>query len=383
MRIGVVAGEVSGDLLGAGLMRALKKRIPGVRFEGVCGDHMEAEGCKGMFPMEWLSIIGLMEAFGKFPQIRWMRNDLIRHFLSDPPDLFIGIDVPDFNLGLEKRLKAAGIATVHYVSPTVWAWRGYRIHKIKKAVDHMLTLFPFEARYYEEHNLPVTYVGHPLADEIEEEVDRKKYRKLLELPVDKTIVALLPGSRKSELVRHADLFVRTAMWLNGRNSGLHFVAPFASRETREIFEQAIRRNDSEGLLITLLDDHSRDAMAAADIVLLASGTATLEAALLERVMVVTYKLSFLTYWLLRRFVRIKLYSLPNNLAGCEIVPELIQRDAVPEKLGKKAEYYLRNPEKSQSVVETLRGIHRQLRRNANEKAADAVLGVLRSQAERA
>ena len=149
MRIGVVGGEVSGDLLGAGLMRALKKRIPGVRFEGVCGDHMEAEGCKSMFPMEWLSIIGLMEAFSKFPQIRWMRNDLIKHFLSDPPDLFIGIDVPDFNLGLEKRLKAAVIATVHYVSPTVWAWRGYRIHKIKKAVDHRLTLFPFEERYYE------------------------------------------------------------------------------------------------------------------------------------------------------------------------------------------------------------------------------------------
>jgi lipid-A-disaccharide synthase len=383
VRIGVVAGEVSGDLLGAGLMRALKKRIPGVRFEGVCGDHMEAEGCKSMFPMEWLSIIGLMEAFGKFPQIRWMRNDLIKHFLSDPPDLFIGIDVPDFNLGLEKRLKAAGIATVHYVSPTVWAWRGYRIHKIKKAVDHMLTLFPFEARYYEEHDLPVTYVGHPLADEIEEEVDRKTYRRLLELPVDKTIVALLPGSRKSELMRHADLFIRTAMWLNRRNSGLHFVAPFASRETREIFEEAIKRNDAGGLLIALLDEHSRDVMAAADIVLLALGTATLEAALLERVMVVTYKLSFLNYWLLRGFVRIKLYSLPNILAGCEIVPELIQRDAVAEKLGKKAEYYLRNPEKSKSVAEALRSIHRQLRRNANEKAADAVLGVLRSQAGRA
>ncbi len=360
-------------------MKALKKRIPNVRFEGVCGDRMEAEGCKGMFPMEWLSIIGLMEAFGKFPQIRWMRSDLIKHFLSDPPDLFIGIDVPDFNLGLEKRLKAAGIATVHYVSPTVWAWRGYRIHKIKKAVDHMLTLFPFEARYYEEHKLPVTYVGHPLADEIEEQIDRGRYRRLLKLPVDTTIVALLPGSRKSELMRHSDLFIRTAMWLQRRNSGLRFVAPFASGETREIFQTAIRRNKAQELPITLLDGHSRDAMAAADIVLLASGTATLEAALLERVMVVTYKLSFLSYLLLKRFVRIKLYSLPNNLAGCEIVPELIQRDATPDRLGKKIEYYLRNPEKAESVVEALRGIHRQLRRNANERAADAVIGVLHAQ----
>ena len=214
-------------------------------------------------------------------------------------------------------------------------------------------------------------------------MDRKTYRRLLELPVDKTIVALLPGSRKSELMRHSDLFIRTAMWLNRRNSGLHFVAPFASRETREIFEEAIKRNDAGGLPIALLDEHSRDVMAAADIVLLALGTATLEAALLERVMVVTYKLSFLNYWLLRGFVRIKLYSLPNILAGCEIVPELIQIDAVPEKLGEKVEYYLRNPEKSKSVTEALRGIHRQLRRNANEKAADAVLGVLRSQAGRA
>ena len=242
VRIGVVAGEVSGDLLGAGLIRALKRRIPDVRFEGVCGEYMEAEGCRGMFPMEWLSIIGFAEAIGKYLQIHWMRRDLIQHFLSDPPDLFIGIDVPDFNLGLEKRLRAAGIPTVHYVSPTVWAWRSYRIHKIKKAVDHMLTLFPFEARYYEQQHLPVTFVGHPLADQIGENIDRGQVRARLGLKHDSVVVALLPGSRVNELKRHADLFVRTAQWLHRRDTNLCFVVPLVSGEIREIFEEAIVRN---------------------------------------------------------------------------------------------------------------------------------------------
>ena len=243
MRIGVVAGEVSGDLLGAGLIRALKKRLPDACFEGVCGEHMEAEGCRSMFPMEWLSIIGLVEAVGKYPQIHWMRRDLIRHFLSDPPDLFVGIDVPDFNLGLERRLRAAGIPTVHYVSPTVWAWRSYRIHKIKKAVDHMLTLFPFEARYYEKQSLPVTFVGHPLADQIGEHIDRTEVRVRLGLPTEATMIALLPGSRMNELRRHADLFVKTALWLYRRNTTLSFVVPLVSSEIRDMFEQALKRKD--------------------------------------------------------------------------------------------------------------------------------------------
>ncbi|MFQ6021159.1 MAG: lipid-A-disaccharide synthase [Acidiferrobacterales bacterium] len=383
VKIGVVAGEVSGDILGAGLIKALKKRLPNARFEGVCGEQMEAEGCKGMFPMEWLSIIGLMEAVGKYPQIRWMRKDLIRHFLNDPPDLFIGIDVPDFNLGLERRLKEAGISTVHYVSPTVWAWRSYRIHKIKKAVDRMLTLFPFEAKYYEERKMPVTFVGHPLADEIEEKVDQENYRRRLGLPEDGKIIALLPGSRMNELKRHANLFVDTAEWLHQRNPSTHFVVPFVSRETREIFEQAMKSRTTSLLSLTYLDGQSREAMAASDVVLLASGTAALEAALLRRLMVVTYKLSFITFLLVKMFAHIKLYSMPNNLAGYEVVPELIQQDAVPEKLGKAVEYYLRNPEQAKSVIETLRDMHAQLRRNANERAADAVLDVLQTQMTRA
>jgi lipid-A-disaccharide synthase len=379
----VVAGEVSGDLLGAGLMRALKKRLPDVRFEGVCGEHMEAEGCRSMFPMEWLSIIGLVEAVGKYPQIQWMRRDLVKHFLSDPPDLFVGIDVPDFNLGLERRLRAAGIPTVHYVSPTVWAWRSYRIHKIKKAVDHMLTLFPFEASYYEKQSLPVTFVGHPLADQIGEHIDRIDVRMRLGLPADATIIALLPGSRLNELRRHADLFVKTALWLYRRNTSLSFVVPLVNTEIREMFERALKKNKAEHLPLTMLDGQSRDAMAAGDVVVLASGTAALEAALLQRLMVVTYKVSFITYVLVKMFAHIKLFSLPNNLLGRELVPELIQDDAVPEKLGAAVENYLKNPEKAQEVITELRQIGAQLRRNANDRAAEAVIGMLQTHAGQA
>lgn len=382
VRIGVVAGEVSGDLLGAGLMRALKRRIPGIRFEGVCGEQMEAEGCKGMFPMEWLSIIGFAEAIGKYLQIQWMRRDLIQHFLSDPPDLFIGIDVPDFNLGLEKRLRAAGIPTVHYVSPTVWAWRSYRIHKIKRAVDHMLTLFPFEARYYEDHHLPVTFVGHPLADQIGENVEQGRVRARLGLENAGIVIALLPGSRVNELKRHANLFVRTAKWLYQRNPSLYFVVPLVSGEIRAMFNQAIARNGAHELPLLQLNGQSRDAMAAADVVVLASGTAALEAALLQRLMVVTYKVSFITYLLVKMFAHVKLFSLPNNLLGREVVPELIQGDAVPEKLGAAVEYFLSDPEKAESVIMELRKIGAQLRQNANERAAEAVLKVLDAQTAR-
>ena len=382
VRIGVVAGEVSGDLLGAGLIRALKRRIPDVRFEGVCGEYMEAEGCRGMFPMEWLSIIGFAEAIGKYLQIHWMRRDLIQHFLSDPPDLFIGIDVPDFNLGLEKRLRAAGIPTVHYVSPTVWAWRSYRIHKIKKAVDHMLTLFPFEARYYEQQHLPVTFVGHPLADQIGENIDRGQVRARLGLKHDSVVVALLPGSRVNELKRHADLFVRTAQWLHRRDTNLCFVVPLVSGEIREIFEEAIVRNGAHDLPLLRLDGQSRDAMAAANVVVLASGTAALEAALLRRLMVVTYRVSLITYLLVRMFAHVKLFSLPNNLLGREVVPELIQDEAVPEKLGTAVENFLNHPEKAESVLSELHKIGAQLRQNANERAAEAVLKVLHAQSAR-
>lgn len=371
-----MAGEVSGDLLGAGLMQALKRRLPKISFEGIGGVEMQALGCRSLFPMEQLSIMGF-EAVGKYPQILRTRCKLVTHFLSDPPDLFIGIDVPDFNLGLEQKLKAAGILTVHYVSPTVWAWRGYRIRKIHKAVDHMLTLFPFEAKYYRQRRVPVTFVGHPLADHIDDKHDRGAIRRKLHLPQDKIVVALLPGSRMSELKRHADLFVQTALWLHRRNPEIHFAAPFVNLETKEVFENALNRRKAWYLPIKILIGDSRAAMAAADVVLLASGTATLEAALLKRLMVVTYKVSWLTYFLVRLFAHVNLYSLPNNLAGRKLVPEFMQGKAVPEKLGGAIEQYLLHPQKAKPILAALSGIRQSLRKNANERAAEAVLKLLK------
>lgn len=375
-KIGIVAGETSGDLLGAGLMRELKKRLPAVSFEGIGGPQMQALGCHSLFPMDRLSVIGF-EGLEKYPEILGIRNKLTEHFLSNPPDLFIGVDVPDFNLGLEEKLKTAAIPTMHYVSPTVWAWRSYRIHKIRRAVDHMLTLFPFEASFYRKHHVPVTFVGHPLADQIDERSGTAVMRRMLHLPAKGVVIALLPGSRRSELRRHADLFVKTALWLHKRHPNIYFVAPFVSSETRAIFEDALYRLGAWFLPITLVANRSRDAMAAADIVLLASGTATLEAALLKKPMVVTYKMSWLSYWLVWPFLRVNLYALPNILAGRKIVPELMQRDATPERLGNAVVNFLTHRDKMRSLRAELSAIRRSLRRRADARAAEAVVQLLK------
>ena len=375
IRIGIVAGETSGDLLGAGLMRALKARLPRLEFEGIGGPAMQAEGCVSLFPMEPLSLIGF-EALGEYPALVRLRRRLARHFLSRPPDIYIGVDVPDFNLTLEQRLRSAGVRTVHYVSPTVWAWRRWRMRKIRRAVDHMLVLFPFEAEFYRRQGIPVTFVGHPLADLIEENYDPAAARARLGLPRDRTVVALLPGSRSRELMRHADLFVATALWLRRRRPGLHFVAPFVNGETMAVFQAALNRQGAGDLPVTLLRGRSREAMAAADVVLLASGTATLEAALLKKPMVVTYKVSLFSYLLIRLFSHVSRYSLPNNLAGREIVPEFLQYNATPEKLGAAVEHYLGHPEETTRLRELLSTLHRDLRQNASDTAADAVLGLL-------
>lgn len=377
IRIGIVAGEVSGDTLGAALMRALKKRVPGITFIGIGGPQMLAEGCESLYPMDKLCVIGLVEALGKAVQILKLRRELIRYFISNPPDLFIGVDAPDFNLGLEEKLKQTGIPTVHYVSPTVWAWRGYRIRKIHKAVDHMLTLFPFEAAYYQEHDIPVTFVGHPLAELIEDDPDRDRYRKALRLPSDKILIAVLPGSRSSELQRHSDVFVKTMQWLVGRHNDYYFVAPFVNREMRDIFNRALTKNQATNLPLTQLDGHSRDAMAAADVVLLASGTAAMEAALLKRLAVVTYKVSFITYHLVKLFAHVELVAMPNNLVGRQLFPEFIQANATPEKLGAAIEGLLGDPDEAERITEALRKIYQELKQNADERAADSVLGVLR------
>jgi len=376
-RIGIVAGEVSGDLLGAGLMRALRQRLPGLSFEGIGGPQMQTLGCRSLFPMEKLSIIGL-EDIDKYADILRIRNRLVRHFLSSPPDLFVGIDVPDFNLGLEEKLKSAGITTVHYVSPTVWAWRRYRIRKIRRAVDHMLTLFPFEAKFYRQHHVPVTFIGHPLADSTYKDTDTDSIRKKFLIPEKKSVIALLPGSRISELKRHADLFVKTAIWLSQRYPNIHFIVPLVSDDTKAIFEKSLFRCGGWFLPLTIVAGQSREAMLVSEIIVLASGTATLEAALLKKPMVVTYRMSWFSYYLIRPFLHVQLYSLPNILAGRELVPELIQHEATPEKLGEAVGQYLTRRDLVRRTRKALAEVQRSLRRNANVRAAEAVIKMLKS-----
>lgn len=376
LRIGIVAGETSGDLLGAGLMRELKARVPGLEFEGIGGPRMQAEGCVNLADMDRLSVIGL-EGIVKIPGALRTRRHIAAHFLANRPRLYIGVDAPDFNLSVEERLRSAGVATVHYVSPTVWAWRGYRIHRIQRAVDRMLTLFPFEAEYYREHHVPVTFVGHPLADEIPSTYDVDEVRRRLGLPTDRTIVALLPGSRLGELRRHAALFVQTAQWLHARHPRLHFVVPFVNAITQALFDEARVRAGAWNLSMTQLSGQSREALASADVVLLASGTATLEAALLRKPMVVTYRVSRLSEMLIRLFAHVRMYALPNLLAGRLLVPELIQDEAVPEKLGGAVEQYLAHAEQAESVQAVLARMHEALKQNANARAADAVVEVMR------
>ena len=376
LRIGIVAGESSGDQLGARLMHALKRQHASIRFEGIGGPEMQAEGCSSLFPMERLSVLGLTEILGRYLELRRLRKQLIDHFLANPPDVFIGVDSPAFNLGIEEILRRAGIPTVHYVSPQVWAWRTWRVRKIRRAVDLILVLFPFEQDFYALHNVQAHFVGHPLADEIRADTDPRPQRVRLKLEPNRPTVALLPGSRTSEVRALADIFVKTALWLHARHPRLQLLIPFVNNNTRALFEEAIKRHQAWDLPITRFHGHSREVMAAADVVLLASGTATLEAMLLRRLMVVTYRVSRLSYWLMRAFSHISLYAMPNNLAGRHLVPELLQDDATPENLGKAVERYLAGPRYAQEVLRQFDLLGAKLRGNASEQAAQAIFSLL-------
>ena len=376
LRIGIVAGESSGDQLAARLMHTFKQQFSGVRFEGVGGPEMQVLGCRSLFPMERLSVLGLTEILGRYLELRRLRKQLIEHFLADPPDLFIGVDSPGFNLGIEEPLRRAGIPTVHYVSPQVWAWRTWRVRKIRRAVDLILVLFPFEKNFYARHNVHAHFVGHPLADEIEGDIDPRPHRLRLKLDLNRPTVALLPGSRASEVRALADIFIQTALWLHTRHPTLQLVIPFVNNSTRALFEEAIKRHQAWNLPITRFHGHSREVMAAADVVLLASGTATLEAMLLRRLMVVTYRVSRISYWLMRAFSHISLYAMPNNLAGRHLVPELLQDDATPENLGKAVERYLSRPRYALEVLKEFDVLGARLRGNANEQAVHAIIELL-------
>ena len=376
IRVAIVAGEESGDLLGAGLMRELKAQWPTVQFEGIGGPRMIEAGCNSLFPIKKLSIIGIFEVLGSIVSLYRIRLSLIRRFTANPPDLFIGIDAPQFNIGLAEKLKKAGIPTMQYVSPTVWAWRSYRIKQIQRAVDHILVLFPFETKIYKEHCIPVTFVGHPLADALPDTPDQARARAALTIPENKVIVGLLPGSRKGELRRHADLFVKTAQWLHERNHKIIFAVPLVNKEIRSLFEDAISRRGAGELPMYLIDGNSRDVMEASDVLVTASGTATLEAALLKRPMVVTYKINWLTYLIFRMFSQIKMYALPNNLAGKELLPEFMQHKATAENIGQATEHFLAHPEELNKVQEELNLIASELRQNASKRAANAVVSFL-------
>ncbi len=375
IRIGIVAGEASGDLLGAGLIRAIKARFPDAIIEGIAGPAMIAQGATALYPLERLSVMGIVEVLGRFRELHAMRASLLRHFLENPPDVFVGIDALDFTLGLERKLKDAGIPTVHYVSPSVWAWRQWRIRKIARSTDLMLTLLPFEARFYEEHHVPVRFVGHPLAEMIPPLADPQAARAELGLPLRGEIVALLPGSRMSEINFLAAIFIQAAVECARQRPGLHFVVPLATPATRERFAE-ILTSVAPNLSVTVIEGRSREVMAAANVVLLASGTATLEAMLLKRPMVMVYRLAPLTYWLAKRLVKIPYFSLPNLLAGKPLVPEFIQDAATPENLGQSVLHYLIHPESAMALQETFTEIHASLRQGADQQAAEAVLSLI-------
>lgn len=370
MRVALVAGEASGDILGAGLMQALTARHPRIEFIGVGGPLMQAQGLSSYFPMERLAVMGLVEVLGRLPELLARRRRLLRDLLDAKPDVFIGIDAPDFNLDLELKLRRAGIKTVHYVSPSVWAWRQKRVLKIRDACDLMLTLFPFEAQFYHAHQVAVRFVGHPLADSIPVQADRKAAREALDLPLDRPVVALLPGSRGSEVARLGSLFLDAAVRLRALRPGIRFVLPCASPERRTQLEQLLVGRD---LPLTLLDGRSHEALAACDAVLIASGTATLEALLHKRPMVVAYKVSPMTYRILKRLVKSPYISLPNLLAERLLVPELIQDAATPETLAHTLAPLL---DDGQVQTEGFDVIHCALRRDASAQAADAVLQLL-------
>lgn len=369
LRIALVAGEASGDILGAGLMRALKAQHPSVEFIGVGGPLMQAEGLTSWFPMERLSVMGLVEVLGRLRELLKRRKKLIADLIAEKPDVFIGIDAPDFTLNIELKLRQAGIKTVHYVSPSVWAWRQKRVLKIREGCDLMLTLFPFEAKFYEEKGVPVRFVGHSLADAIPLEADRAAARAQLGLP-DGPLVALMPGSRGGEVGRLGGLFLDAAERLRALRPGVRFVMPCASPERRVQLEELLAGRD---LPLTLLDGRSHQALAACDAVLIASGTATLEALLYKRPMVVAYRLAPLTFWILKRMVKSPYISLPNLLAQRLLVPELLQDDATAEALAQTLSPLIGDGEEQTRGFDE---IHRTLRRDASNQAAKAVLNLI-------
>lgn len=373
MKIGLVAGEASGDVLGAGLIRAIRAHVPDAAFEGVAGPEMLAAGCEQWEPANSLAVMGLIEPLAHIPRLLRLRRDLVRRWRGSPPDVLIGIDAPDFNLGLEKKLRKSGIRTAHYVSPSIWAWRPGRIKKVIKAADTVLCILPFEPALYEEHGVNAVFVGHPSATAAPELVDTAAARAELELDAQQ-VVAVLPGSRGGEVGRIGGIVAMAAKAIHTARPDVRFVTPVATPKLRPVIEQQLHE---AGIAeqFRLVDGDSRTAMSAADVVLLASGTAVLEAAMLGKPAVAVYKVAPLTGWIVRVFDLIKLehYTLPNLLTEEPLVPEFIQNDAMPGPIADEVVAMLDDPQRRQSIGERFGRLRSELALDADQHAADAVL----------
>jgi lipid-A-disaccharide synthase len=384
LRVGLVAGEASGDTLGADLIVALRRLIPDSEFFGIAGPKMQAAGCQTWEPAESLAVMGLFEIVRDLPRLVRLQARIRSRFLSVKPDVFVGIDAPEFNLRLSRDLRAAGIPTVQYVSPQVWAWRQGRARSIHESVDLVLCLLPFEKRFYDEHGMRAEFVGHPLADAIPMTPDRRAARIALELDLDAQVVALLPGSRRGEVQRLAADFAATAHWLAAQRPQLKFIAPMASTVTRDSFAQALAQH-APGLAVKLIDGQAQTALIAADVGLIASGTATLEAALCKRPMVVVYRLGTMSAWVLRRLnlVKSRFFAQPNLLADRRVVGEYFQEEIVPESIGAELLMWLDDAERRGALEREFSRIHADLRRDAGARAARAIETLVNSRRQAA
>lgn len=375
MRIGIVAGETSGDAIAADLILAIKKQYPNAVFEGIAGPKMKAAGCNALYDSERLAVMAITEVLRRLPELLNIRKSIATHFINNPPDVFIGVDAPDFNLALEKKLKSHHIPAIHYVSPSVWAWRQYRVKKIAKSVDLMLTLLPFEMEFYKKHHVPAKFVGHPMADEISFNDDKFPARALLQCENDTPIIALLPGSRFSEVQRLLPLMLDAAVYCYEKNNRVEFLLPAATDKLFEYIKKQVLEFGGD-CKITVTQGDARSVMQAADVVLLASGTATLEAMLLNRPMVVTYKVSRTSYWIMKMLSNVDHVALPNFFSDDKPVPEYLQNDATKQNLGDALLNLLDDKSARDAMCEAFRENHQQLRQNASKKAAEAIFALI-------
>lgn len=373
LTIALVAGETSGDILGAGLIRSLKAHYPNIKFVGIAGPNMQAEGCEVWYSMEELSVMGIVEVLGKLKRILAIRKQLTHRLIALKPDVFIGIDAPDFNLSLEGKLKQNGIKTIHYVSPSVWAWKQKRVYKIKRNTNLILTFLPFEKVFYDKYSVPCQFIGHKMADDIDLNPDQAKIRSQLNIPSNVNVLSLLPGSRHAEVTLLSEPFIKAVQLIKQTIPNLYVLVPLVNAKRRQEFEK-IKSQIAPDLELHLLDGQAREAMIASDAAILASGTVALECMLAKCPMVVGYKMKPFTFWLAKKLVKTKYVSLPNILAGKAIIPELLQNDCTPENIAKQILPLLTGD--NTVLKQTFLTLHQQIRCHADEQAAKAVLDVI-------